>query len=157
MKKPPSPMAGFVMLAVLVVLTFCAPLGGMIAPPGAWYGSLNKPAWNPPAWIFGPVWTLLYLMMAVAAWLAWNKTRDMRVLRPYFIQLALNAAWTPVFFGLEQPGWALVVIIALWLAILQTIRSFRFTSQAAAWLLAPYLLWVSFATVLNFTLWRMNP
>ena len=70
--------------------------------------------------------------------------------------IALNAAWTPVFFGLKQPGWALAVIIALWLAILLTIRSFRSASQAAAWLLAPYLLWVSFAAVLNFTLWRMN-
>jgi tryptophan-rich sensory protein len=156
MKQPPSPLAGTLVLAALVVLTFCAPLTGLIAPPGAWYESLNKPTWNPPAWIFGPVWTLLYLMMAVAAWLAWKSMPSWRVLIPYFIQLALNAAWTPVFFGLQQPGWALVVIIALWLAIVQTIRGFRSTSQAAAWLLAPYLLWVSFATVLNFTLWRMN-
>jgi tryptophan-rich sensory protein len=149
-------MASTIMLAVLVVLTFCAPLGGLVSPPGAWYETLNKPAWNPPAWIFGPVWTLLYLMMALAAWLAWKKTQGWRVLIPYFIQLALNAAWTPVFFGLKQPGWALLVIIALWLAIVQTIRVFRPVSRTAAWLLAPYLLWVSFATVLNFTLWRMN-
>jgi tryptophan-rich sensory protein len=156
MKKPPSPLAAALMLAALVVLTFCAPLAGLIATPGAWYESLNKPTWNPPAWIFGPVWTLLYLMMAVAAWLAWKRMQSWRVLIPYFIQLALNAAWTPVFFGLEQPGWALVVIIALWLAIVQTIRSFRPAGLTAVWLLAPYLLWVSFATVLNFTLWRMN-
>jgi tryptophan-rich sensory protein len=156
MKKPPSPLAAALMLAALVVLTFCAPLAGLIAPPGAWYESLNKPTWNPPAWIFGPVWTLLYLMMAVAAWLAWKRAQSWRVLITYFIQLALNAAWTPVFFGLEQPGWALVVIIALWLAIVQTIRGFRPAGQATVWLLAPYLLWVSFATVLNFTLWRMN-
>lgn len=156
MKKPPSPLTAALMLAALVALTFCAPLSGFISPPGDWYQSLNKPSWNPPAWIFGPVWTLLYLMMAVAAWLAWKSMPGWRVLRPYFIQLALNAAWTPVFFGLKQPGWALAVIIALWLAILLTIRSFRSASQAAAWLLSPYLLWVSFATVLNFTLWRMN-
>jgi translocator protein len=156
MKHPPPPMAGAVMLAVLIVLTYCAPLGGLVSLPGAWYEALNKPAWNPPAWIFGPVWTLLYLMMAVAAWLAWRKARSWRVLIPYFIQLALNAAWSPVFFGLKQPAWALLVIVALWIAILQTIRVFRPASRAAAWLLVPYLLWVSFATVLNFTLWRMN-
>jgi translocator protein len=156
MKQPPSPIVGAIMLAVLVVLTFCAPLGGLVSEPGVWYETLNKPAWNPPSWIFGPVWTMLYLMMAVAAWLAWKKAQGRRVLLPYYIQLALNAAWTPVFFGLKQPGWALVVIILLWLAIAWTIFIFRSASRAAAWLLAPYLLWVSFATVLNFTLWRMN-
>lgn len=149
-------MAGVLMLAVLVVITFCAALSGLIVPPGEWYDSLQKPAWNPPAWIFGPVWTVLYLTMAVAAWLAWRKAKSGRVLVPYFIQLALNAAWTPVFFALRQPGWAMAVIVALWLAILLTIRAFRQASPVSAWLMLPYLLWVTFAAVLNFTLWRMN-
>jgi len=125
--------------------------------PDQWYAALNKPAWNPPPWIFGPVWSLLYVMMAVAAWLVWRQVGWKRALVLYLIQLALNAAWTPIFFGAHQMGWALLEIIALWLAILLTLRSFLPISKPAAWLLTPYLAWVTFAAFLNFTLWRMNP
>jgi len=144
-------------LAGLILITFCAPLAGMISPPGDWYASLNKPSWNPPGWIFGPVWTSLYLLMAVAAWLVWKPEGWRRAMVSYFLQLGLNAAWTPIFFGAHEPGWALVDIVALWLAILVTALCFYRVSKTAAWMLAPYLAWVSFAAFLNFTIWRMNP
>ncbi len=144
-------------LAGLTLVTFCAPLAGMISPPGDWYASLNKPEWNPPSWIFGPVWTALYLMMAGSAWLVWRRDGWRRPLWLYFTQLALNAAWTPVFFGAREIGWALVLIVVLWLAILVTLLSFLRVSRVAGGMLLPYLAWVSFAAFLNFTLWRMNP
>lgn len=144
-------------LAGFVVVTFCAPLAGMIAPPGDWYATLAKPEWNPPSWIFGPVWTVLYLMMAVAAWLVWKRDGWRRPLWFYSGQLLLNAAWTPVFFAAHQIGLALVVISALWLAILGTLLAFWRISKPAGWMLVPYLAWVSFAAFLNYTLWRMNP
>jgi tryptophan-rich sensory protein len=143
-------------LAGLILVTFCAPLAGMFSPPGDWYASLNKPEWNPPGWIFGPVWTALYLMMAVAAWLVWRRDGWRRPLWRYFMQLVLNAAWTPVFFGAHELGWALVVILVLWLAILVTAVGFFNISKPAGWMLVPYLAWVTFAAFLNFTLWRMN-
>jgi len=144
-------------LAGFILVTFCAPLAGMFSPPGEWYASLDKPDWNPPAWIFGPVWTALYLMMAIAAWLVWKRDGWHRPLWLYFVQLALNAAWTPIFFGAQEPGWAFAEIIALWLAILITLPAFMRVSKTAAYMLLPYLAWVTFAAFLNFTLWRMNP
>lgn len=144
-------------LAVFIVITFCASLVSIFAQPDLWYDSLQKPVWNPPPWIFGPVWTLLYLMMAVAAWLVWKRVGLMhRAMAFYFIQLALNAAWSPIFFGAHQLGWAFAEIILLWLAILLTAKSFHHASKPAGWMLAPYLAWVTFAAFLNFTLWRMN-
>ena len=139
-----------------IVVTFCAPAIGVLTLPGAWYAALNKPFWNPPAWIFGPVWTFLYLLMAVAAWLVWKRAGWKSAAWLYLIQLALNAAWTPIFFGAHALGWALVEIIVLWLAILVTMTAFLRVNRIAGWMLAPYLAWVSFAAFLNFTLWRMN-
>jgi tryptophan-rich sensory protein len=142
-----------------MLLTFCAPLFGTMAGPGEWYESLNKPSWNPPGWLFGPVWTVLYLLMAVAAWRVWRRggwAEQGPALRWYLLQLLLNAAWTPVFFGLKNPGLGLVVILLLWLAIFLTQRQFAKVDRIAAVLLVPYGFWVSFATVLNATLWRLN-
>lgn len=156
-ERRPSFVLSLLVLAGFVVITFCAPLAGMFSPPGDWYASLNKPSWNPPAWIFGPVWTALYLMMAIAAWLVWKRSGWCGALWIYLVQLLLNAAWTPIFFGAREIGWALVAIIALWAAILCTLLAFLRVSRVAGWMLLPYLAWVSFATVLNFTLWRMNP
>jgi tryptophan-rich sensory protein len=144
-------------LVGFIFITFSAPLFGVVAMPGAWYAALNKPAWNPPAWIFGPAWTLLYTLMAVAAWLVWKQGGWRWPLMLYFVQLALNAAWTPIFFGAHELGWAMIEIVALWTAILLTMLSFRQISKTAGWLFVPYLAWVTFATVLNFTLWRLNP
>jgi len=154
--KPRSTFQQALVLLGFIVLTFLAPLAGAFTPPGAWYQTLNKPSWNPPPWIFGPVWTLLYLGMAVAAWLVWKRGRQGQALRLYVVQLALNAAWTPVFFGAHQLGAAFIVIVCMWIAIFLTQRAFQAVSRPAGLLLVPYLAWVSFASVLNFTLWRLN-
>ena len=142
----------------LLVCFAAAAMGGLFMP-GEWYAALKKPAWNPPAWVFGPVWTALYTMMAVAAWLVWRRDGFKAQRRPlgvFIVQLVLNAAWTPLFFGLHRPDLAFGEILLLWVAIGTTITVFRPVSRAAAWLLAPYLAWVSFAATLNFTLWRLN-
>ena len=132
---------------------------GFFVSIDGWYAALHKPVWNPPAWIFGPVWTLLYLMMGVAAWLIWReggwKTR-LWPLRLFLAQLLLNAIWTPLFFGMHQIGLALVNIALLWLSLAATLIVFWRVHRPAGLLLFPYLAWVSFAAFLNFTLWRMN-
>ena len=152
------------MLRFLACWGICLGAGllGMIftspAIPG-WYASLVKPSFNPPNWIFAPVWNLLYTMMAAALFIvSGTKSSRERSLAVYTFagQLSLNAAWSAVFFGAQSPLGGLVVIILLWLAILLTIQRFRPISRYAAWLLVPYLLWVSFASVLNFFLWRLN-
>jgi translocator protein len=146
-------------LAGWLAACFAAAAFGGFFMPGDWYASLRKPSWNPPGWIFGPVWTALYSMMAVSAWLVWKRGGFIAQRRPlgfFIIQLILNAAWTPLFFGLHKPGWAFAEIVLLWLAIAATMLSFRREHRLAGWLLAPYLAWVTFAAVLNFTLWRMN-
>jgi tryptophan-rich sensory protein len=157
MSTPPTKLRRGLALVGFIVITFCAPLLSVGSMPGEWYAALIKPEWNPPAWLFGPAWTLLYTLMAVAAWLVWKRVGFSRPLAFYFVQLALNAAWTPIFFGAHQLGWALAEIVVLWTAILTTLLSFRRVSPAAGWLFVPYLAWVSFATFLNFTLWRLNP
>jgi tryptophan-rich sensory protein len=127
--------------------------------PGAWYDWIRKPAWTPPSWLFGPVWTLLYGAMAVAAWLVWRAggwAAQRRPLTLFVVQLVLNALWSLFFFGMQSPGLALIDIALLWLAILATLLAFRKVSALAAGLLVPYLLWVSFAAALNFAVWRLN-
>lgn len=147
-------------LIAWIVLCFAAAAPAGLFPPGEWHAALNKPAWNPPSWVFGPVWSTLYVLMAVSAWLVWRRggfAAQRRPLSLFLVQLALNAAWSPLFFGLKQPGVAFVGIVLLWLAILATILAFRRVHPTAAWLLVPYLAWVSFAAFLNGTLWRLNP
>ena len=125
-----------------------------------WYAVANKPSFNPPNWIFAPVWTTLYIMMGIALYLVWKKEgpepQRKTALWWFAIQMFLNFWWSFIFFYAQQPGWALVEIVALWLAILGTIISFGKISTTAAWLLVPYLLWVSFASVLNFYIWKLN-
>lgn len=142
-----------------VLLCFAAAAIGGFFMPGEWYASLKKPSWNPPGWIFGPVWTALYAMMAVAAWLVWRRggfAAQRGPLMLFLTQLALNAAWAPLFFGWHRPGLAFAEIVLLWLVIAATIAVFRPVSRAAMLLLVPYLAWVSFAVALNFALWRLN-
>jgi translocator protein len=155
-------MRWFTITALLgwIILSFSAAALGGLFSPGDWYRSLNKPTWNPPGWIFGPVWTALYTAMGVAAWRVWRHG-GWRVQRTpliwFLIQLALNAAWTPLFFGLQQPGLAFAEIVLLCVAIAVTLGLFWRTDPIAGWLFVPYLAWVSFASLLNFVLWRMNP
>jgi translocator protein len=142
-----------------LVLTFGAAALGVRFLPDEWYRQLNKPTWNPPNSIFAPVWTVLYLLMAIAAWLVWRRYGIEGALIPlilFVVQLLLNAAWTWLFFGLHRPFGALVDILILWLAILATLIWFWQLEPIAGILLLPYLAWVSFATVLNWTIWRMN-
>ena len=146
-------------LAFWVVLSFAAAGVGSRFSPGDWYANLAKPAFNPPAWVFAPVWTLLYLTMGIAAWLVWRQRRVARVtpaLALFLVQLALNAAWSWLFFGRHYIGWALVDLVALWLAIGATIPVFWTHRPLAGFLMIPYFLWVSFAALLNFQLWRLN-
>ena len=146
-------------LIAWLLLCFAAASMGAFFMPGEWYAALNKPSWNPPAWIFGPVWTALYAMMAVAAWLVWKRggfAAQRGPLGLFLVQLALNALWTPLFFGLHWTGLAFAEIILMWFAIAATTAAFRKVSRPAAWLLVPYLAWVAFAAVLNGTLWWMN-
>jgi translocator protein len=125
-----------------------------------WYAALEKPAFNPPNWLFAPVWTLLYVLMGVAAFLVWRKGLENRQVRialiVFLVQLVLNALWSVVFFGLESPLYGVVVIAALWVAILFTVLKFYRISLTASVLLWPYLLWVTFAAVLNVSIWLLN-
>jgi translocator protein len=144
--------------AWLIACYGAAALGAQFAP-GAWYAELAKPAWTPPAIVFGPVWTVLYAMMAVAAWLVWKAHGfggARLALGLFGVQLILNAAWSWLFFGRQQPGLAFIDIVLLWVMIVATIIAFRRLRPGAAALLVPYLLWVSFAAALNFAIWRMN-
>ncbi|MFN0069451.1 MAG: TspO/MBR family protein [Limisphaerales bacterium] len=153
-----GPVTGVRLVAGLALCFSAAAFGAQFGP-GDWYAALRKPAWNPPNWLFGPVWTALYTMMGVAAWLVWRRGGwgvQAVPLGLFLVQLALNAAWSGLFFGLRRPGLAFGEMIMLWAAILATAAAFRPVSATACWLLVPYLAWVSFAAALNFTLWRLN-
>jgi translocator protein len=163
MAAPPAPRP-HATRALIGWLAVCFAVGGISsifsarAIPG-WYAGLVKPPFNPPNQLFGPVWTVLYALMAVAAWMVW-KTRPSvcrkRGLRLFCVQLGLNFLWTWIFFGRHQLLTAFVDLAALWVAILLTILTFKKMSATAAWLLAPYLAWVAFAEYLNFAIWRLN-
>jgi tryptophan-rich sensory protein len=147
--------------ATLAVCLVTEAVGGLLtaASVRGWYQTLRKPAWTPPDWVFMPVWTLLFLLMAVSAWLVWNRA-GVRAARwglaLFLAQLALNAAWSGLFFALRRPDLAFIEIIVLWVAIAATMLSFGRVSLPAAALLAPYLVWVTYATALNGTIWWMN-
>ena len=157
----PRPSAGrsLAALAGWFLLTYSASATAVFVSTGGWYAELAKPIWNPPGWLFGPAWTVLYAMIAVAAWRVWLQggwSRQKAALRLYILQWALNALWTPLFFGLHQPGWALVEILVLLAAILATMRTFWRVDRHAGLLLFPYAAWVAFASALNWAIWRLN-
>ena len=131
-----------------------------ISGVNGWYAMANKPSFNPPNWLFAPVWTALYIMMGIALFLVWKSEGDKTIQQTAFIlfavQLLLNFLWSFIFFYAKQPGWAFVDIIAMWIAILLTIIWFSKISTTASWLLVPYIFWVSFASLLNFYIWRHN-
>lgn len=126
----------------------------------SWYQTIEKPSWNPPNWIFGPVWTTLYIMIGIALFLVWKEDTSEELKKIAFnlfaVQLILNFFWSFIFFTQQQPGWALVEIIAMWFFILMTIFAFAQVNKTAAWLLVPYISWVSFAIILNYTIWQLN-
>jgi benzodiazapine receptor len=156
----PSSARSAVALAGWVAVTFAAAAMGGLFLPGDWYARLQKPAWNPPNWIFGPVWTALYTIMAVTAWLVWKRggfAGQRRALLFFLLQLLLNALWSPLFFGLHLPGLAFVDLVLLWLALLATLATFWKAHRLAGAMLLPYLAWVTFAGALNFAIWRLNP
>jgi len=146
-------------LVVLIVVCFAvAGLGGLATAPNIpnWYAGLTKPSWTPPGSLFGPVWSALYLSMAVAAWLVWRKGDAVMSMVLFAVQLSFNAAWSWLFFGLHSPGLGFVDIVLLWVAIVGTTIVFWRRSLVAGLLFVPYLAWVSFAAVLNFAIWRLN-
>lgn len=156
--SPPSPLIRYSMLGVFLLVCFAVAASGAAFSPDEWYRSLNRPPLTPPGWLFGPVWTALYIMMAVSGWLVWDRgaAEKRSAMTAYAIQLALNAGWSALFFGLHRPGLALLEICLLWIAIATTAWRFRPHSPTAAVLLLPYLGWVSFATYLNLGFWWLN-
>lgn len=146
-------LAAFAIFFVAVFLT--AAFGASFAP-GPWYASLIKPAWNPPSWLFGPVWTLLYLANAIAAWRVWRRGNSDVAIVVWFLHLVPNALWSYFFFGLHRLDWALVDIILLNLAIIAVTALFYRRDKIAGLLMLPYLAWVAFAGFLNWTLFSLN-
>ncbi len=153
-----------VKLFISLVVCQCAGIIGSVFTAPAipnWYATLQKPAFTPPNWLFAPAWITLYLLMGIAAFLVWRVGLENRRVRTaliiFLVQLVLNALWSVVFFGMQSPLYGVIVIAILWLMILLTILKFARISATAAWLLVPYILWVSFATALNISIWILNP
>lgn len=151
------------LLLFIVIAEVAGAVGSIftIAAIPTWYAGLIKPSWNPPSWLFGPVWIILYAMMGIAAFLIWKQRKQLvtqvrLALQVYAIQLALNVFWSILFFGLKQTGFAVIEIILMWLAIVATIILFRKINRWTLVLLLPYLAWVTFASYLNYTIWILN-
>jgi benzodiazapine receptor len=146
----------------IIVCQFAGVIGSFftITAIPTWYARLAKPSFSPPNWLFGPAWITLYLLMAIAAFLVWRKGLDKPgvsgAMGLFLIQLALNASWSVIFFGFQSPFWGVVIIILLWIAILFTTIKFFKISIAAGWLMIPYILWVTFASALNISIWLIN-
>ncbi|MFC7521554.1 TspO/MBR family protein [Xanthomonas populi] len=151
----------FGLLGWFVLCYLVAALGATASIKAAsFYVELERPAWAPPGWLFGPVWTALYGMMAVSVWLVWRRvgwSRERVALSLFVLHLGLNGLWSWLFFAWHMGAWAFVDIVALWLVLALTILAFAKRQRAAAWLLVPYLLWVSFAAALNYSVWQLNP
>ena len=145
-----------VALSCFFAVCFAVAAFGAQFTPGLWYAGLEKPSWNPPSWVFGPVWAALYAMIAMAGWLVWRHTGTLRTpaMAVYAVQLALNGAWSWLFFGLHRPGLAFAEILVLTVAIAVNVAVFWRLRPLAGALLVPYLAWVTFAAALNFSLWR---
>ena len=148
-------------LVVCFIIAFAAAAVGSVASIRAseFYLELSRPTWAPPAGVFGPVWSALYALMAVASWLVWqtHHARRFSALAVYVVQLALNALWSWIFFAWREGRWAFVEVLVLWAFVLLTVILFWRVRRAAGMLLVPYLLWVSFAACLTFAVWRLNP
>lgn len=150
---------------ILIAVIVCLGIGFMASfatqsSVNDWYVTLNKPSFNPPNWVFAPVWTILYILMGVAAGMVWARGFYHKwvktALYHFGFQLVFNALWSIVFFGFKQPFWALLVILTLLVLIILTIKWFKVVSTTAAWLMVPYLIWICFATLLNYEIWVLN-
>jgi translocator protein len=146
----------FAALAICLAAAFLTAAFGAMFVPGAWYANLIKPDWNPPAWVFGPVWTILYLANAIAAWRVWRCGHSHVAVSAWFLQLVPNALWSYFCFGLHRLDWALIDIVLLDVAIVAVIALFYRHDRIAGWLMLPYFAWVSFAAFLNWTLFSLN-
>ncbi len=146
----------------IIICQLAGVLGSLFTRPAipTWYVNLNKPSFTPPNWIFSPVWITLFILMGISAFLVWNRGINVKGVKKaliiFVVQLILNAFWSVAFFGFKSPLAGLIVIILLWIAILFTIINFNNISKTASLLLIPYIIWVSFAAVLNFSIWRLN-
>jgi benzodiazapine receptor len=159
-------MTFFNIVQLLGCISFCLFIGGLgglatTEEVNTWYLLINKPEWNPPNWVFAPVWTTLYALMGAALYLVWQQQNVKPIHKKigiaiFIVQLLLNFLWSFIFFKWHAMGWAVIEIAFLWLAIVLTIVMFYKVQKLAAWILLPYLAWVSFATFLTFTLWRLN-
>jgi translocator protein len=150
------------MMGLIVFMLGCgaAAIPGFVFRPDVWYRKLKKPSWRPPDWLFGPVWLVLYISIAVSGWLVWRQAGfdgAALALSVYVLQLLLNGLWSVAFFGVRRPDLALLEILCLWLSIIATIALFHQIQSTAAYVLIPYVLWVTFAVALNFSIWRLNP
>lgn len=151
---------GWLSLLVFIAGAFLAASSGAIFKPDAWYDALNKPSWQPPKWLFAPVWSVLYLMIAAAGWLVWRTAGwegSQAAFVVYALQLLLNAGWSGFFFGLRRPDLALIECGFLWAAVVANTVLFFALVPLAGWLMVPYVLWVSFAMFLNWVICRLNP
>lgn len=152
----------FQVIIAILISEAAGIIGSVFTSPSipTWYAGIIKPTFSPPNWVFGPVWTTLFALMGIASYIVWKKgfeRRDVRIaLGMFALQLILNVTWSLIFFGLQNPALAFLEIIALWLAIALTIVSFYRINKNAAYLLIPYILWVSFAMFLNYTIWSLN-
>lgn len=166
MTESPQPLRSFstrlwALLATVILCLGTGAIGGSLTAASVhdWYPTLHKPSWTPPDWLFAPVWTLLFVLMAVSAWIVWSRV-DFRVARIslylFLVQLVLNICWSGIFFSLQRPDIAAVEILLLWAAIAATLVSFGRVSRLSAALLVPYLLWVSYAAALNGAIWWLN-
>ncbi|MDE1824630.1 MAG: tryptophan-rich sensory protein [Candidatus Micrarchaeota archaeon] len=150
------------LIAAILICQIIGNIGTLFTYPAlaGWYSALHKPSFNPPDWVFGPVWLILYTLMGISLYLAWSSPKRIkssdRYLIPFWIQLLLNPLWSFLFFGLRSPLYGLIGIAALWITIMITIIRFSRISRNAALLLVPYIFWVSFAIVLNFYVWKLN-
>ncbi len=156
-------MIKFIQPILFILLSQAAGVIGSIFTSSSvigWYADVNKPSFNPPNWIFGPVWISLFALMGIASFLIWKKRSENSLVKialaVFFVHLAFNTLWSVIFFGLQSPMWAFFEIILLWLMILSLIIMFYKIDKRAAYLMVPYILWVSFAGVLNFSIWQLN-
>jgi translocator protein len=146
-------------VAVLVIV-FVLGIGGWMTTIGPWYKNLRKPTWNPPNWVFGPAWTVILGLAGWSGVIAWtnatNSAEELRILALFGVNIFLHMLWSPLFFNLRRPDWALIEIPFLWLSIVALMLGVAPLSATSAWLLMPYLFWVTFAAILNLTIVRMN-